>query len=305
MLTLGGPDNRSRPVRRLDGRCRADSAPRRPEGACGADRLATDGGGPAQGRARFIVTVVTLTPVPEEPSYPQLIATGSDATSSWRVTVNTVAALQAVLPHLRAEGCASRCYKHNNGRRFPEGRPALSERDVAVPAEPPAGRSTTAPLRPTCRCPRRPARGVRADLRMLPGLPDHPDTPTHQRTNAPPPALGRRMNAAVEWFTARPHHREHRHCRRPDAAWPRGPAGAGGWAGARPGVAPARRRAPVPKAGLSVQLSAWMLRETAAVAVSSGVRLVEPQRLFIVKCRFCRAHRGRCWRLRGGAEVID
>jgi hypothetical protein len=34
--------------------------------------------------------VVTLTPVPEEPSYPQLIATGSDATSSWQVAVNIV-----------------------------------------------------------------------------------------------------------------------------------------------------------------------------------------------------------------------
>src|SRR6185295_6528440 len=102
-----GTDNRSRPVRRLEGRCRADSAPRRPGGACGADRLATDRRGWAQGRARFIVTVVTLTPVPEEPSYPQLIATGSDATSSWRVTVNNrvgVAADRGVLHQPGASG---------------------------------------------------------------------------------------------------------------------------------------------------------------------------------------------------------
>ena len=76
------------PVRRPEGRCRAASAPRRPEGACGAGRLATDGRSQAQQRAQFVVTVVSLTPVPEEPSYPQLIVTGSDATSSWGVPLN-------------------------------------------------------------------------------------------------------------------------------------------------------------------------------------------------------------------------
>jgi hypothetical protein len=72
-----GPDDGSRPVRRPGVRCRAASAPRRPEGACGAGRLATDGRSQAQGRAQFIITVVSLMSVPEGPSYPQLIVTAS------------------------------------------------------------------------------------------------------------------------------------------------------------------------------------------------------------------------------------
>src|SRR3954452_24109589 len=76
------------PVRRPEGRCRAASAPRHPEGACGAGRLATDGRSQAQQRTQFVVTVVSLTPVSEEPSYPQLIVTGYDATSSGGVPLN-------------------------------------------------------------------------------------------------------------------------------------------------------------------------------------------------------------------------
>src|SRR5688500_4627338 len=89
MLTLG--DRTTARVRfdGPEGRCRAASAPLRPEGACGAGRLATDGRSQAQQRAQFVVNVVSLTPVPEEPSYPQLIVNWSDATSSWGVPRNT------------------------------------------------------------------------------------------------------------------------------------------------------------------------------------------------------------------------
>ena len=123
------------PVRRPEGCCRAASAPRRPEGGCGAGRLATDGRSRAQQRAQFVVTVVSLTPVPAEPSCPQLIVTGSDATSSWGLPLNR---------QRRRDPCsAPRNGRPSNGRPYRKPASVIDDRLDQTGA-----RSTGPPLTP-------------------------------------------------------------------------------------------------------------------------------------------------------------